>query len=377
MGKKLAEHIGSILIVGLIFGGLAVLFQTREAEAQRSRSAVAAPYLSLQFVDFGNPLDRALFKETLDTFWPDSGRANQAVLEAIDAYREALFTDPSLKSGGDEGGLSWLTLWRLAGMYAGFFVVFTVVLLLTLYAAQGLAIFRFVRLKQGRESSLRELWTYLLGPAQHDVRSRPLRVVGRVAGLLGAALAKGLAYLILFSPAYVIGYALKTRLETNSIPFMILLGLLSNGLLITYTNKFFTLMVSEARKGYVETALAKGLSGQWVWSQPGGIRIGAVLRVHKKFPSHILDHIFLNAQYQYLPTLKEQGSFLITGLIIGEMALNIQGHMGYELLQQLLYRRYDVALLIIFGIFLMVKATEILVDWQWWRESLRYENVSS
>jgi hypothetical protein len=376
MGKKLTEHIEGILIVALVFGGLAVLFQAREAEAQRSRSAVAAPYLSLQFVDFGNPLDRALFKETLDTFWPDSTRANQAVLEAIDTYREALFTDPSLKSGGDEGRLSWLTLWRLAGMYAGFFVVFTVVLLLTLYAAQGLAILKYVRLKQGKESSLRELWAYLLGPARHAARSQPLRVVGRVVGLLGAALAKGLAYLILFSPAYVIGYALKTRLETNSIPFMILLGLLSNGLLITYTNKFFTLMVTEGRKGYVETALAKGLSGLWVWNRPGGIRVGAVLRIHKKFPSHVLDHIFLNAHYQYLPTLKEQGSFLITGLIIGEMALNIQGHMGYELLQQLLYRHYDVALLIIFGIFLMVKATEILVDWQWWRESLRYENVS-
>ena len=375
MSKKLAEHIGSVLIVAVVFSVVAVAFRAHEEESQQSRRAAVAPYLSLEFLDFGNPLDRALFKETLDEFWPDSTQRNQDLLQAIDAYREALFTDPALKTGEYEEGLSWSALVRLGGMYAGFIVVFTTVLLLTLYAAQTLAIFRFVRHKQGKESSLREFWFYLSGAARQQWQSHPEVVVLKCATLLGTAVAKGFAYLVLFSPAYVIGYALKTRLETNSIPFMILLGLVSNGLLITYANKFFTLMVSEGRKGYVETALAKGLSSQWVWNQPGGIRVRALLRLTKEFPSHVLDHIFMNARFQYMPTLKEQGSFLITGLIIGEMALNIQGHMGYELLQQLLYGHYDVALLVIFSVFLVVKATEAIVDWQWWRESRRYENV--
>jgi hypothetical protein len=29
----------------------------------------------------------------------------------------------------------------------------------------------------------------------------------------------------------------------------------------------------------------------------------------------------------------------------------------------------------IFGIFLVLKATEILVDWQWFRESRKYGNI--
>jgi hypothetical protein len=56
------------------------------------------------------------------------------------------------------------------------------------------------------------------------------------------------------------------------------------------------------------------------------------------------------------------------------MALNIQGHLCYELLQNILYRRYDIALTIILGIFLLIKVTEILVDLQQHRKELRFEN---
>ncbi len=70
----------------------------------------------------------------------------------------------------------------------------------------------------------------------------------------------------------------------------------------------------------------------------------------------------MNARYQFLTTLKEHASFLITGLIIIEMALNIQGHLGYELMQNILYKQYDVVLSIILGMFLLVKSTEIVVD---------------
>ncbi len=56
------------------------------------------------------------------------------------------------------------------------------------------------------------------------------------------------------------------------------------------------------------------------------------------------------------------------------MALNIQGHLGYELLQNILSGQYDVVLCIILGIFLIVKATEIVVDVWFHHESGKYEN---
>ena len=91
--------------------------------------------------------------------------------------------------------------------------------------------------------------------------------------------------------------------------------------------------------------------------------------------SHIFQHIYLNARYQYILTLKEQASFLITGLIIIEMALNIHGHLCYELLQNILYKQYDMVLTILLGIFLVVKLTEIVVDMWMDREAQKFENL--
>ena len=58
------------------------------------------------------------------------------------------------------------------------------------------------------------------------------------------------------------------------------------------------------------------------------------------------------------------------------MALNIQGHLGYEMLQNILYRHYDVVASIVLGVFLIVKATELWADVWFHRETQRYENKS-
>jgi len=71
----------------------------------------------------------------------------------------------------------------------------------------------------------------------------------------------------------------------------------------------------------------------------------------------------MNARLQYLDTIKEQASFVISGLVIIEMALNIHGQFTYELMQQLLYRNYHYVLLMVLGIFVLVKLTEISVDY--------------
>jgi hypothetical protein len=374
MQRKLLEHIGSIAFVSIVFFLIILFLKDQESSVRRARAEVIEPYLHLPFVDFGNPRDRALFRETLDLFRPGSRASNDSLMKAIESYRQARFTDPEMKSGGSEHGLSWPVLQRLAGMYFQFIFVYAVVLGLTFFAAQTLAMVRFVRMKQGRGSYWREF--LVRARASIHPMAGGKRRIGWIHVLvpLVKALGKGVAYAVLFSPAYVIGYALRANVEIDSVPFMILLGAVSNGLLVNYANKFYTLLVAESRKGYVETALVKSLSGDYTWNSPEGVSYRSLVRIPRRFPGHVFEHIYLNARYQYFPTLKEQASFLITGLIIIEMALNIQGHLCYELLQNILYRRYDIALTIILGIFLLIKVTEILVDLQQHRKELRFEN---
>ncbi|SVC13362.1 uncharacterized protein METZ01_LOCUS266216, partial [marine metagenome] len=160
-----------------------------------------------------------------------------------------------------------------------------------------------------------------------------------------------------------------TRFDTDTFVFMILLGAVSNGLLVMYAQKFYTFLVTESRKGYVQTAVVKNLNASFI-----ELPLQIVLQFNKRFDNHILQHIYLNARYQYILTLKEQASFLITGLIIIEMALNIHGHLCYELLQNILFEQYDIVLVILLGLFLVVKATEILVDMWMGFETMKYEN---
>ena len=77
---------------------------------------------------------------------------------------------------------------------------------------------------------------------------------------------------------------------------------------------------------------------------------------------------------QYYSTIKEQAAFLISGLIIIEMALNIHGHLSYELMQNLLYQKYQLVLIIIYLVYLTVKATEIFVDVFIHKQNMKYQN---
>jgi hypothetical protein len=233
-----------------------------------------------------------------------------------------------------------------AGMVIRFVLVYIAVMLLTYYGAQTLALFRFVQRKQAITSDR--------SPARR----------------FGAAVFRTVMSFLLFAPGYVIVYSLKSVVDTSSVLVMILLGVVSNGVLVNYSNKFYTLLVNESRRGYVETAIVKNVHSSYQWNVPDGLRLRWMFRLRKKFPGHMLEHIVHNARYQYRATLKEQAAFVITGLVIIEMALNIQGHLCYELLQAILFKQYDTVLGIMFAVFSLVKVTDLAVDtWIWKTES--------
>jgi hypothetical protein len=367
--RTILEHCASILFVALIFALVLGYLEYTDQQAEEARTHLVRPYLSLK-IDFGDPMQMAMFREALNLYHPENPEANDSLIQAINDYRMAEFTNPAYKTGGEARGLTWAKASTLSWMYLQFIVVYALVMVLTYAGAQSMAVYRFIKMKQNSTSYL----ATLLRTLKMQRFQRHQHPIAAPFFLLVKAIGKGVAYTILFAPAYVIAYSLKTRFDTDSLLFMIVLGVASNGLLINYANKFYAFLVAESRKGYVETAIVKNLSNSYDWHVPGGLRYGAILQPTKMFSSHVFRHIYMNARHQYLPALKEHASFLISGLIIIEMALNIQGHLGYELLQNILYRRYEVVMVILLAIFLVVKATEILVDVWVYKESRRYEN---
>jgi hypothetical protein len=366
--KKLIDHALSIVFVTLAFAVILLFGVKGETADQHKNDALVESLVHQRTIDFGNPLHKSLFQETLNLFHPDQRAKNDSLLQAIDSYRMEQFTNQVYKTGSTPKGLSLPALLPLAGMYVNFILIYLVVMAISYYAAQSAAIYYFVKRKQRSSSH----------PMTIDRRDQytNLRIAGTTAAAIFKAVLKGIAYLILFAPAYIIAYSLKSTFESGGYVFMIVLGVISNGLLVTYAYKFYTFLLNESRKGYVQNAIVKGLNNSYEWNSPDGISFPSLLKLKKSFPSHVFQHIYTNARYQYIPTMKQHASFLVTGLIIIEMALNIQGHLCYELLQDILYKRYDIALVIIFGIFMVVKATEVLVDYWFFFESQKYENKS-
>jgi len=353
MRAKLLEHVLSMAFVTIVL--LTALFAVRSASTlviSKEKARVSA-YGDLGFVDFKDPFHKALLKDVINVYYPDQYDTNTVIVNSILAGREKEFTDKIQKSYIEEK-LSVPKVLQLVGMYFKFLLVYIVVMLLTYYGVQTLAVYRFVKKKQ---RLLQHDQTFLK-KLTHGVKT-----LGTTA-----------VYFVLFSPAYVIAYSIRTEFNTDTIIFMALLGVISNGLLATYMNKFYAFLLSESRKGYVDTAIVKNLNNAYGQHEKGGISYGEIFRPVKTFKGHVFDHIYKNARNQYLSTVKEQASFLISGLIIIEMALNIHGHLSYELLRQLLYKNYDIVIVIVLFIFYTVKGTEVFVDLLMNKEEKKYEN---
>jgi hypothetical protein len=353
MRAKLLEHGASVLFVSAILLSAVAYFHFSAQASGQQTGARAKQFGDLGFVDAGDPFHKALLRDVVNIFYPDQYDRNDTAVASILSLKESQFAEKLQKSYVEEK-LSWKKFLQLLLMYVKFLCVYAAVLALTYYGVQTLAVWRFVKRKQ-KASGMP--WT-----------------IRRMATAVPMSVLKTAASLVLFSPAYVIAYSIRTEFNTDTIVFMALLGVISNGLLITYTNKFFAFLTAESRKGYVETALVKNVNGSYLQDRPDGIPLSAIVAPVKEFKGHVFDHIFKNARHQYLSTIKEQASFLITGLIIIEMALNIHGHLSYEMLRQLLNKNYDIVVVIILGIFYTVKLTEVVTDVVMHRESLKYEN---
>lgn len=353
MKTKLLEHLFGVVVVTILLFALGTVLQRNKQSAVTETTRQTEIFGTLDFVDFNDEFDRALLEDVVNTFYPGQYDRNKEVIGAIAEIREEQLAK-RLSSSHVAERLTLHKMAELAGMYLVFLVVYIVVIAVTYYGVQTLGVWRFCR--NHRVSA--------------TTKRTPMQTIFMVIQRLGSLLAT----FVLFSPAYVIAYAIKTQLNTDTSVFMALLAVVSNGLLVVYANKFYAFLEAESRKGYVETAVVKNLNRSYDPHASDGIPLRWIFRVRKRFPGHVFDHIYRNASIQYLPTLKEQASFLISGLIIIEMALNIHGHLSYEMLRQLLYKNYDIVIASILLIFYTVKATEIFADTISHRIALQYDN---
>jgi hypothetical protein len=289
----------------------------------------------------------------MNFLYPGQYYKNGAIVSSLADAQEKAFHD-KLQNSSVKEHLSGEKWFQISGMYVKFILVYVIVMLLTYYGVQTLGVWRFCRKKNHATLTQRSFIQVLLKWIKK-------------AGL-------GIASFVFFCPAYVIAYSLRTELNTDTIFFLILLCVISNGLLMVYSNKFYAFLVAESRKGYVETAQAKNLKNSYAHNSLDGISYKALLRPFKRFEGHVFGHIFHNARRQYLSTIKEQASFLITGMIITEMALNLHGFLSYELLRQMLYGNADIVIVMVLGIFYLVKATEIFTDYLVFKEEKKYSN---
>lgn len=367
INKKWLDHIISFFLVNIILITLIVYFNNNQKKTVQSQNGEVEKWLDLEWLDFDNPMHRAILEESLNIFEPWQEEKHAGLILNIELYRQQQVLKASGKSNR-QISLSLEQFRSLFWMYLNFILVYLITLILTWYGVQTLGVYRFIRLKQKRQAYFIEMYICLKNGKQFWHNFKPALF------LFVKGVVKGFAYMVLFSPAYVLAYSFRTKFDTDMLIFMVLLGVVSNAILITYTHKFYTFLVSESRKGYVQTAIVKNMFNSYKVDVEDGISRTKIIAWKKLFPGHVFGHIYQNARFQYLSTIKEQASFLITGLIIIEMALNIQDHLSYELLQNILYKNFAVVTVIVLGIYYIVKATELFVDWMIEKEDKLYNN---
>lgn len=255
MKRVVAEHTAGFVLVTLIGLLLLSLIHSYRDASQTETIRIIAPYLSLDSIDLTDPLQRALFKETLQAFHSDNPHRIDSITAALDSYSVRLLAHPGWNSGR-ETGLTETRIPRLVWMYFQFVLIVVVVSILTYGGARTAAIYKYIKEKDGTDSPVKGMINVL---STWKSGNPPSGAVRMFFGFLGRGCLRIIASFVFFSPAYVLAYAFKTEIDTSGVLFMIVLAVVSNGVLINLSGSIHTFLTHESRKGYVETAKVKGL----------------------------------------------------------------------------------------------------------------------
>lgn len=327
------RHLLSFLVVSVVFFFIGIALQPLKSASTAKPDPAIATWLSIKEIDWQDPVHQAVVADMIEAANPDAD--GEQIVRSVMRYQADLLAR-GLAENRQQAGLVFhdpvTALWQ----FFQFALFYSLVLLVSVYGAQTIGTYRFLLL------------------IRHDEQE---------SGGWRDAARTGLLF-ILFSPGFLVAYSLKAIWNADSWPVLLALGLLTNGSLALYSQKFLNLLLTTHHRGFIQMARVRGVNENFAPGKPDGVPWRVIFSWSKSFPGHLLHHSMINARLDYGPTAREQAAFTVTCLIILEMALNIQGHFGYELLRQVLYRNVADVLIMMASLFLLVRATEWVVDVQ-------------
>ncbi len=353
MKEILRSHLVSIVLIAGILISLIVYFNTGSL-ALAEAPPIAKKLAEIPDFDFNDPLKVEILLETVERF-SGSAAEKEKWRREIEEYRVKYFTNKYFKAGAKKPGMTTAVAESLFPKYLKFLFLYVFTLILIFYIVKTAGLIKFVKSRQNKKMAEKDNFI-----TKSVITLKKLFSTGVI--------------LILFSPVYVLAYSLKGTITSDNYILFVLLLLLGNGITITFVNKFYHYLVSESQKGYILCARVKNLNEDFNTITVKDIISLVVKGKSESLKEHIADDIYRNASVSFNLVIKELISFLITGIIITEMALNIQGHLCYEMMQRVLSKEYDVVLFIVLLIFLTLKISEIITDMAALRSLRKYAN---
>lgn len=346
------------ILTGIILGILLIVGYILEIKGRPQEFQKIEKYENILSIEGFQPtvqLHRQILSAIIEDAKGDSIEADMVSkewLSAFDEYRENYIRYQLNKQLMTARKLS-VSGWEFVGMWFYFFFGFIVVFCFAFYLGIRISVYRFFRLKQRRVRWLERFQNHSWNWKTNYVKDGHY-----LLKWLGLGWLKSIGFLIVFSPAYVVAYSFRSSIDVDHLVYFILLGIFTNGVLATVQQRFYSLLVTESKKGYVETARVKNLSEEWVLSQTSFVSWKQLFHPMPTFKGHVFQHMYNNAWLQFTGTIRQQSAMIISGLMIIEMALNIQGRISYELMQSFLFGQYFLAFCFMASLFIIVSFME-------------------
>jgi len=366
--KILTRHLLSFLIFGSAL--LIAAFSSGGSDSFNAKYTKIISLFKKSGLDINRTYDRLIFEDAVGKVLKGNTTEKENLIANVNKFTREKYTKKELKTGSRKETLSLLTLPGIMWKFLKFLFLFFIVEISIFYFSERLALIKFYLVKEKKNSFSGLLDRMIWEKKDFFIKEKIdwLRTSLLILGMIGRLL----SYLILFSPVYVIAYVLKFNSENITFIWGLLFGIFTNGVLIAGVNKFYHLLVSESKRGYVETAMVKNVP---FFPDVGKKELLKILLLKKdNFGETIVTQIFASARLQFVPSFKEVSRFVITGLIIIGMALNIQSGVFYQMLRSFLSAEYDILFFILFLVFATIKFIDAVIDLYAVRESGKYEN---
>ncbi len=372
MNKKIKSKIIRHLSGLLIFGSLLLIISFSYID----NSKITADYsevisiFSESGLDINSSYDREIFSDAVTNFFSGDKKKSGNLIAKLNEFIEKKFTEKDIKTGSYKKRLSGGVISEILWKFLKFISLFAAVEFLIFYLAERLASVKFYLEVEGKNKFYRLIKRFFRERKKQFVREK--LNFKQLSLLILGTLIRFTAYFVLFSPVYVVAYILKFNSENVTFLWIIIFGVFTNGVLITAVNRFFQLLNSENKRGYVETLRVKNMP-MFRRDNTGGL-IKSLLKIKIDLGDTIFSQIFESAHLQFVGSFKQISRFVITGLIIIGMALNIQSGLFYEMLQSFLFKEFDILFFILFLIFFSVKLIDVFIDLYSLKLESKYDN---